>query len=484
MIEPLEKYEVIRRYKKGESKRSIARETGFNRKTVSKYCDEHEKLIKLHEAGGISDEEFQESILSKPTYSSNNRKYKKFTEEIDKLLDEILTSELKKDQILGNHKQKLSVVQIHQMIVAAGYVIGKTTISNKVREKRDKVKECFIRQTYDYGSRLEFDFGEVKLIIDGKVTKYHMAVLSSPAGEFRWAYLYKNQKKDVFMNAHIRFFDMAQGVYQEVVYDNMKNVVTRFIGKNEKELNKDLINLSHYYGFEINVTNAFRGNEKGHVEGSVKIIRREIFGPKYEFTNFEAAEDFLEHRLVELNVNSVFEEEKKHLLPYKPKLDLAEIRVATVNKYSFARILTNSYSIPDYLAQRKVIAKIYHDKIMFYSDNHFICEHKKKDGSNETSIDIRHYLKTFKQKPGAIRNSLALKCIPELKAIFDIYFTAEPKKFIALLDKYKTLELSQLIRKVKNSVILDHEPTRNETIEIITENQLNMYNHLSVGRRH
>ena len=50
---------------------------------------------------------------------------------------------------------------------------------------------------------------------------------------------------------------MIGGVWKEVVYDNMRNVVSKFIGKNEKELNEDLVKLSLYYGFDINVTNAF-----------------------------------------------------------------------------------------------------------------------------------------------------------------------------------------------------------------------------------
>ncbi len=331
---------------------------------------------------------------------------------------------------------------------------------------------------------MEFDFGEVKLLINGKMSKLHMAVISSPAGAFRWAYLYKNQKKDVFLNAHVRFFEMAGGVYQEVVYDNMKNVVTRFLGKNEKELNQDLINLSHYYGFDINVTNAFSGNEKGHVEGSVKIIRREIYGLKYEFDNFEEAEEFLQHKLIKLNEDSKFEEEKASLLPYKPKLDLANIIQVSIDKYSFARIQNNRYSVPDYLAQRKITAKIYHNKIIFYSNNHYVCEHKKKDGRNETSIDFCHYLDTLKKKPGAIRNSLALKSIPELKAIFDIYFTSEPKRFIDLIEKYKTLELKKILIQIRNDVLLNYEPGCNAAIESVTENQLDMYNNLSIGRRH
>lgn len=484
MIEQLDKFEIIRRYKKGEAKKSIARETGYNIKTVRRYCNEYDELIDSHNAGLVSDEDFQEMVLSKPTYNSHNRKTVKYTDEIDKALDEILLSELRKDQLLGNHKQKLTVVQIHKKLLEAGYDIGKTTISNKIRVKKDKAKECFIRQEYDYGARMEFDFGEVKLLINGKLSKFYIAVISSPASAFRWAYLYKNQKKDVFMNAHVRFFEMARGVYREVVYDNMKNVVTRFLGKNEKELNQDLLNLSHYYGFDINVTNAFSGNEKGHVEGSVKIIRREVYGSKFEFNSFEEAEEFLQHELIALNKEARFEEEKKFLLPYKPKLDLASIIQVSVDKYGFVRIQNNRYSVPDYLAQRKITAKIYYNKIIFYSNNHYVCEHKKKDGRNETSIDICHYLDTLKKKPGAIRNSLALKSIPELKTIFDIYFTSEPKQFIELIEKYKTLELKEMIMQIRNNVLLDCEPGCNAAIETVTENQLDMYNNLLIGRRH
>lgn len=64
---------------------------------------------------------------------------------------------------------------------------------------------------------------------------------------------------------------MIGGMYKEIVYDNMRNVVTRFIGRNEKEINPNLSNFANYYGFTVNVTNCFSGNEKGHVEGSVRL---------------------------------------------------------------------------------------------------------------------------------------------------------------------------------------------------------------------
>ncbi len=251
----MDKNAVIKLYQRGESYRAIGKSLGINRKTVAKYCKEYSQEIENLEVESLDPKEIQERILSKPKYRSSNRKAYKYNADIDVLLDTLLLEEKEKDSLLGTrHKQALSNVQIHNKVIEAGYDIGILTISTKIKEKRTFIKECFIRQEYALGDRLEFDFGEVLLIIAGERKKLHMAVLSSPCSGFRWAYLYTSQKKEVFQSAHVDFFEMVGGVYREVVYDNMKNVVSKFIGKHEKELNEDLVNLAIYYGFDTNVT--------------------------------------------------------------------------------------------------------------------------------------------------------------------------------------------------------------------------------------
>lgn len=86
----------------------------------------------------------------------------------------------KKDELLKNHKQQLSVVQIHKMIKDKGFDISYPSIAVYVRKKRNINKEFFIKQKYDFADRLEYDFGELKLLIAGKLSKFHLAVLSSP----------------------------------------------------------------------------------------------------------------------------------------------------------------------------------------------------------------------------------------------------------------------------------------------------------------
>lgn len=86
----------------------------------------------------------------------------------------------RKDELLKNHKQQLSVVQIHKMIKDKGFDISYPSIAVYVRKKRNINKEFFIKQKYDFADRLEYDFGELKLLIAGKLSKFHLAVLSSP----------------------------------------------------------------------------------------------------------------------------------------------------------------------------------------------------------------------------------------------------------------------------------------------------------------
>ena len=410
MKDLMDKSSIIKLKEQGYSNRKVEKMLKINRKTIAKYWNEYQTNIeKLNNTkDDLEIKEIQEKIVAKPKYNSKNRVKRKITPEFITALKNILNEELEKEKILGTNKQALTKLQIYKLLKKQGFDVSYSSVANEIAKIKNSGKECFIRQDYEFGDRLEYDFGEVKLVINGITRKYYIAVLSSPAGNFRWCYLYDNCKKEIFLDSHVRFFKMLGGVYKEIVYDNMRNVVTKFIGKNEKELNEDLVKMSIYYGFEINVTNAFSGNEKGYVEGSVKYLRNKIFAENYKFISEEAAIEYMESQLIKLNENSQIEEEKKHLKIAKPPLELANITSSVVNKYGFIQIENNFYSVPEYLVGRKVTSKIYYNKILVYSDYELICEHKKIDGTKKISADIRHYLKTLSKKPGALKNSYAL----------------------------------------------------------------------------
>lgn len=486
MITLIDKIHIIKLIEDGMSLRAVSKKTGWDRKTVTRYYKEHQKLNdKLTTATSAKEiRHIQNEIINKPKYSKRKTVDKKWTIEMEELVEYHLEREQDRNIKFGpNHKQHITIVMMHELLLQAGHEIGLTTVRNRMFKKREKLKEVFVRQVYEPGQRMEFDFGEVHLIINDIKQKYYLAVMSSPYSNYRTAYLYNNQGQKVFLDAHNRLFKEIGGVPQEMVYDNMRNVVTKFIGKSEKDLNQKLVQTAFYYGFDINVTNCFSGNEKGHVEGSVKFIRNKVFTTHYEFASFDEAEIHLSNRLVDLNTKATLSEETNHFGPLKDALDISEVRNQKVNKYSTVRIENNFYSVPETLVGKEIVVKNYIKDIEIFYNHKLACRHEKKDGELEYVIDITHFLQTFKRKPGALKNSEALHNNPKLKSIFENHYITQPKYFIELIEANKHKPKKEL-----NSILLENfNPTAKskviqENIQDAINNQLDQYASLLTRR--
>jgi hypothetical protein len=146
-----------------------------------------------------------------------------------------------------------------------------------------------------------------------------------------------------------------------------------------------------------------------------------------------------------MNENSQMEAEKKYLKPYRPPLELAVICEAKVNPSSLISVDTVFYSVPEYLVGKRVIVKKYHNEIRVYANNEMVAKHKRLFRNGSMQIDIYHYLNTLRKKPGAVNNSVALKSIPRLKAIFDTYYKNQPKKFIERFLENRELPINEII---------------------------------------
>lgn len=457
MISYMDYHTVISLNLKGLSNQKVADIVGVSRETVRqrwlKYSQEHGKLVS-EELSAADFEKTKEIVIDPPSYDSSKRRSRKYTAEIDQLLNQILLDEEIKAKELTSKKQKLTCVQICEMIRKEGYDIGLTTITLKVREKRQRNRECFIAQTYEYGERFEYDFGEAELFIGGVKQKVQMAVIACPASGYRWARLYDSQCMEVFLDSHARFFQEMNGGFTEGVYDNMRNAVSSF-SRTQKTVNEELMKMSLYYGFHVNLTNARSGNEKGTVEGSVKVIRNKAFAVRYKFETFDEAQDYLQQVLRELNVHSEIDEEKKALKPIPSvPYETAKITSAKVNKYSFIQIDSNFYSVPESLIGKTVKVKKYPDHIMVLYNQQTAADHPRLKGKNKTCLDIRHYLGTLNKKPGALRNSTVLKQEPVLEEFFKKYFTEKPKEFIEFIRLHPDTPYGELETLYQKEVLM------------------------------
>ena len=434
------KQEIIIRYlREGKSQRQISRELQISRRTVKRYIDSYSSNAKGADEKG----HLHQYISEQPKYCCPNRPKRVLTEEVANLIDQMLEENTRK-RASGLHKQVLKKCDILEVLHQKGHKIGYTTVCNYISKKACRSPEAFIRQRYQPGEVCEFDWGEVKLLIGRKRTVLQMAVFTTGYSNYRYACLFYRQDTLAFMESHVKFFTHTQGVYHQMVYDNMRVAVARFVGKHEKEPTVALTNLKGHYQFHHRFCNAYRGNEKGHVERSVEYIRRKAFGYKDDFASINQAAAYLEDVVSRLNDTprpqkgktalELFNEEKQALWSVPVPFACYDTKQLRVDKYATVSYCYNRYSVPDHLVGEFVDVKIFSDQLRFYHQDKPICTHKRSYGARTWTISLDHYLDTLHQKPGALNHSEALsQCSDHLRGMYARYYKENPRDFVELL---------------------------------------------------
>ena len=462
MINMVDKNSIlIKYYREGESKSSISRDLKISRKTVRKYIEEHEQKTNLSQVS----KHLEKGLSSRPVYNVSSRIKVKLTQEIEEEIKYCLEQNDKKFN-QGLRKQIMKKIDIHEYLLSKGYEIGYTTICNYIREKESLGKESFIKQIYKPGKVCEFDWGDVKIFIDGKLQTFNMAVFTSAYNNYRWAKLFHRQDTLAFSQSHIDFFSHLHGVHKELVYDNMRVVIARFVGRTEKKPTEALLELSNYYKFGFRFCNIRKGNEKGHVERSVEYVRRKSFCMKDKFANIAEANKHLQESCDKLNntaqqlsenktANELFEIEKLYLYESKIPYKCFKDEYAKVDKYSTIILYGNRYSVPDFLVGKLLDVRVFAERIDAYYNTELVCNHVRSYGAHTWTLDINHYLTTLIRKPGALKSSMVFSQLSsQVKNIYKEYFINESKDFIELLQYCKNNEISfetieKAIKKVK-----------------------------------
>ena len=444
---------LISYYREGRSKSEISRMLKISRKTVRKHIARHEQLF----GSNMNDALLEQGVSSKPKYNIKSREKKKLTEVITREIDQCLSANQEKRHS-GMLKQQMKKIDIYEHLLHDGHEIGYTTVCNYIRQKEQENRESFIKQVYTPGHTCEFDWGEVKLYLDGKLQKLNLAVFTSAYSNRRWARLYYRQDTLAFGQSHIDYFSAVKGVHKEMVYDNMRVAIKKFVGRTEREVTDSFLELSNYYKFGYRFCNIRKGNEKGHVERSVEYIRRKSFSREVHFTDLTEANIHLQEVLEQLNArpqqlengksaNDLFKEEQSHLYAAPVAYKCFEEIHLKADKYATVILYGNRYSVPDYLVYKLISVKVFAEKIDLYYNEEYFCSHPRSYGAHTWTLDITHYLTTLLRKPGALKGSLVLKqSTKKLRAIYTEYFSEASRDFIELLQycKEKKINIEQV----------------------------------------
>lgn len=453
----VERNEVLDRYRvKGQSKRQIAEEMHISRHTVDKIVWEYERVCL--DANGECDMKALAAYLgTEPKFNTPERTCPVVTDEIKAIIRKCL-EENRVRRATGMRKLLWTCKSIHTMLTDKGFTLSYPSVCNHVSRisatmgtKPKKEPELYIRREHDPGQECEFDWGEIPLVIAGKRQNVQMAVFTLLHSNRRSAWLFRRQDTLSLMEAHRNFFIEIDGVPQTMVYDNMKVAVVIRTGRQGRPAvkypTKAMQRLALYYKFEERFCNARSGWEKGSVERSVEVVRREAFVSRQSFETLEDAQLWLERTLERINATSgvpgISDAEKKarikadlYCLQSAPQpLACFEAEEHQPGNYGTIHIDYNNYSVPEALANETVMARVYSTRIAIYHNGRKVADHVRLEGKGGWSMKLEHFLSTFLRKPGALDSSTAMRQVPvELAELYRVHFCPDrQREFISFM---------------------------------------------------
>ena len=99
-----------------------------------------------------------------------------------------------------------------------------------------------------------------------------------------------------------------------------------------------------------------------------------------------------------------------------------------------------------------------------------MARHKRGYGKHQWFIDVSHYIKTLKLKPGALKRSVAFSQVkPELKSIYQKYYKGREKSFIELLELISEEGMEKIEDAIKALVKIDPNGIETEKIKTIVK---------------
>ncbi|MBV6682347.1 IS21 family transposase [Bacillus sp. JRC01] len=299
------------RNEKGLSIEQIANTLGINWRTAKKYADESElptsiikprKGMMYEQKWGImvSDWLFEDAKEKKKLRRNNLQIFK----------------ELKEYQFPGSYR----------------------TCCNFIKEWRAQHDEEDRDQGFDRlehpAGEAQVDFGVMGAVEDGKARDIRLLVMSFPFSNVAFYEPMPSENQECFLEGLKKLFNKIGYVPRKIRIDNLTPAVKKTRSKTEEaQLTDEFLKFQLYYGFQSQVCNVRKGNEKGHVEKKIGYIRYNFFSVPPVIKGLEDLSD----KLLEFSVGD------QHRLHYRKKTEIQLLW--TEEKRSLKNIPTPEYPV-------------------------------------------------------------------------------------------------------------------------------------------
>lgn len=409
----------------GRSQRSVARELGLSRTTVSKYVEEAEPRRR------------ESRPRARPTFVA-----------IKQRIEELVSS------WRVTRKQRLTGTRVHRQLVEEGHAVGVTTVRGYLRELRRHGQEVYVPLVHRPGEEAQVDFFEVAVVVAGVPRRVWKFLLYLPYSGWTFAWLYEQCDSLSFLDGHVRAFAQLGGVTVRVVYDNLTLAVKRRVGA-ERELQERFRALVSHYLYEPCFTRPGEGHDKGAVESRGKGVRLQHLVPVPAGGSLHELAERLQSALgsqhaerqrrdASVGERWVAEQACLQPLPERP-FEARQVLLVEISSQSLVRVAGATYSVPSRWARGSATAYVGVEDVRLVCGGEQIVVGRAAKGTRH--IEYRHYVHELARKPQALRQ-VAAQLVTEL---------GEPygRLWAWLVAQYGERDGARLLAKVLAAVV-DH----------------------------
>lgn len=425
---------------KGESQRAVAARLGISRNTVKRY-------VKGAPVGAR-----QKTPRPRPKL-----------EGVQARLEAILADSPR----WTGGKQRLTATQLWRMVRAEGHDVGASLVKSFMHEWKRRRAEVFVPLTYRPGELGEVDFFEVWVDVAGERQKAWMFLLRGMASSRDFAWLFPRQDQTCFLDGHVRAFAHLGGVYERVVYDNLKPAVARVLAGSERELTARFAALANHYVYEPCFARPATGHDKGGVEARGKGIRWAHLVPIPQGKTLDDISRALMARLDAeadskrdkegRSVTERFQDELKAMLPLPATpFRSAAMASVTASRRSLISAAGSTYSVWSTWAGLTLTAYVGVDTVEVVGPDGTVTHPRQRFGRQ--CIDYRHYVRELARKPQALRQVVA-KLLPLMDQRF-------AKAWVHLVDAHGPKQASRVMAQVLKAVGANGEAAVAQRLEL------------------
>lgn len=267
--------EVLRRHQRGESQRSIQKNTGKARKTVRRLVRTAKELGWTPSSGEPTEElagAVYRCLRPGPKEPSRGASHAELLRHLDQIRSWIETDEVdvtKVQALLERRGVKVAYRTLHRFVSrqVESYRRRKTT----VRMDTDNVPP---------GEIAEVDFGRMGLVPDpdrpGKKCLVHALVVTLVYSRHQYVHITRTQQFQDLIHGLEDAWEFFGGVPVLVVIDNMKAAVLK-ADRYDPLFQRMFDEYSKYRGFTTDATRSASPKDKPHVERQVPYVRKNFF---------------------------------------------------------------------------------------------------------------------------------------------------------------------------------------------------------------